>query len=183
MNYIDIIIAIFLIFAFVRGIINGFFSEIAGLIAVIAGVYIALNYSFYLENYFTDASYIDWSETTINVVAFCATFLIVAIIIVLIGKVLTKIADITALGMLNKLLGGLFGVFKTALILSVLFILFDSFNKSVTIIDKKTLDDSLFYNKIKNVAPTIFPAFVTEDEDGNEKIILPSELDIKEETA
>ena len=80
-------------------------------------------------------------------------------------------------------MGGLFGVFKTALILSVLFILFDSFNKSVTIIDKKILDDSLFYNKIKNVAPTIFPAFVSEDEDGNEKIILPSELDIKEETA
>lgn len=163
MNYIDIIIAIFLIFAFVRGIINGLFSEIAGLIAVIAGVYIALNYSFYLENYLTDASFIDWSETTINIVAFGATFFIVAIVIVLIGKVLTKIADITALGMLNKLLGGLFGVFKTALILSVLLIVFESFNKNITIIEKETLEDSYLYTPVKSIVPKLFPSILEQE--------------------
>lgn len=175
MNYIDIIIAVLLIYAFIRGIINGFFAEIAGLIGVIAGIYFAINYSFYIEDYLTNSDFFNWSDTTNKVVAFCATFFIVVLIIVLIGKILTKIANIAALGIVNKILGGLFGVFKTGLILSVFFILFNSFNDKASFIDKETLDDSIFYNRIKNIAPAIFPTIIEEYKDDNEELTIPEE--------
>ena len=41
----------------------------------------------------------------------------------LLGKVLTKIADFAALGLINKFLGGVFNTIKIAFIISVLFYL------------------------------------------------------------
>ena len=43
MNIFDIIIAALLLFAFVRGLMKGLFAEVASLIAIIAGVYVAIH--------------------------------------------------------------------------------------------------------------------------------------------
>ena len=51
MNIFDIIIAALLLFAFVRGLMKGLFAEVASLIAIIAGVYVAIHYAFHLEAY------------------------------------------------------------------------------------------------------------------------------------
>ncbi|MBL4605010.1 MAG: CvpA family protein, partial [Flavobacteriaceae bacterium] len=39
MNIFDIVIAVLLIFAFVRGFMKGFFVEVASLIALVGGVF------------------------------------------------------------------------------------------------------------------------------------------------
>ena len=49
---------------------------------------------------------------------------IIVLAISLAGKALTKLADFAALGLLNKLLGGVFGGLKIGLILSILLIVF-----------------------------------------------------------
>ena len=86
--------------------------------------------------------------------AFAFTFLVVVFIIIFIGKVLTKLANITALGFLNKVLGALFTVFKSAMVLSIIFLFFDKFNKTIPFLDKKTLDKSVLYSPVKSIIPT-----------------------------
>lgn len=162
MNVFDIIIAVILLFAAVRGFMKGFFSEIASLVAIIAGVFCAIHFSYYIE-YFLNDSVLKWSHQTNKIVAFAFTFLVVVLFIIFIGKILTKLADITSLGFLNKILGGLFSVLKSAIILSVIFIFFNKFNKTIPFVDEKTLDDSILYNSVRTIVPTLFPSIMDED--------------------
>jgi membrane protein required for colicin V production len=162
MNVFDIIIAVILLFAAVRGFMKGLFSEVASLVAIVAGVFCAIHYSYYVE-YFLNDSILKWSHQTNKIVAFAVTFLAVVLFIIFIGKVLTKLADITSLGFLNKILGGLFSILKSAIILSVIFLFFDKFNKTIPFVSEKTLDDSVLYNSVRIIVPTLFPAIMDKD--------------------
>lgn len=161
MNVIDIIIAVILIFAGVRGFMTGLFSSVASLVAIVAGVFCAIHFSYYVEAEFQD-SVLQWSSKTYKIAAFAITFLFVVLIIIFLGKLLTKLADITALGLLNKILGAVFGALKWSLILSVIFILFDKFNKTIPFVNKETLNESMLYNPVKSIVPTLFPTIMDE---------------------
>jgi membrane protein required for colicin V production len=173
MNIFDIIIAVLLIFAFVRGIMKGLFAEVASLVGIIAGVYIAIHYAHFLEFYLAKSTSINWSDQTNGIVAFAITFFVVVILVIFIGKILTKIADVASLGMLNKILGGIFGVLKIALILSVIFTFFGRVNNTIPFIKQETLDESLLYSPVKQIAPALFPSIIKEDKEGKTSIELP----------
>ena len=97
------------------------------------------------------------------------TFIIIVVAISLAGKALTKLADFAALGLLNKILGGVFGLLKIGLILSIVLLVFTGFNRSIPIIDKEDLDESVLYEPVRTLAPTLFPNFVTfENSSGKE---------------
>ena len=162
MNVFDIIISVILLFGAVRGFIQGLFSAVASLVAVLAGVYFTIHYSYHLEYFLNDFN-IKWSSQTNKIVAFAFTFLVVVFIIIFIGKVLTKLANISALGFLNKVLGALFTVFKSAMVLSIIFLFFDKFNKTIPFVDSKTLNDSVLYNSVRIIIPTLFPTIIDED--------------------
>ncbi len=162
MNVIDIVIAVILIFAAVRGFMTGLFSAIASLVAIVAGVFCAIHFSYYVEYELND-SVLEWSHQTNKIVAFAVTFLFVVLAIIFVGKLLTKLADITALGLLNKILGAIFGALKWSLLLSVIFLLFDKFNKTIPFVDKEMLDSSVLYHPVKSIVPTLFPAILDDD--------------------
>ena len=120
MAIIDIIVGALLLFGLVRGVMKGFFVEVASLCALVAGIYGAIHFSNFAAEFLD--SKLDWEGKYINIVAFAVTFVIIVLIIALAGKALTKLADFAALGILNKLLGGVFGALKFGLILSILLI-------------------------------------------------------------
>ncbi len=159
MNVFDIVITVILLFAFVRGIINGFFSEVASLIAVISGVFFAIHFSYHIESFLNEFN-LDWSDKTIKIVSFAITFLLVVFAVILVGKLLTKLAKLTSLGLLNKILGGVFSTLKSVLILSVIFLFFDKFNKTIPFVKEKTLEESVLYYPINSIVPTIFPSIL-----------------------
>ena len=173
MNVFDIVIVVILLFAFVRGIMKGLFAEVASLVAIVAGVFVAIHYAHHLEYYFVNSKSITWSAETSRIVSFALTFLAVVILIIFIGKILTKLADITSLGMLNKLLGGIFAVLKVALILSVIFTFFGRINNTIPFLKQKTLDESILYGTVKQIAPALFPSIIKEDKNGKTTIELP----------
>ena len=162
MAIIDIIIGALLLFGLIRGFSKGLFVEVASLVALVAGVYGAIHFSNFaaefLENKF------DLEQKYINSIAFAITFVIIVIAIALAGKALTKLANFAALGLLNKLLGGLFGALKIGLILSIILIVFDTMNNSCCILsDKDDLErGTILYKPIKSLAPLIFPDIVKE---------------------
>ncbi|WP_298893944.1 CvpA family protein [uncultured Psychroserpens sp.] len=163
MAIIDIILGALLLFGLIRGFMKGLFVEVASLVALIAGVYGAIHFSNFAAEFLD--SRLDWDEKYINIVAFAITFVIIVLIIALAGKALTKLADFAALGVLNKLLGGVFGALKIGLILSVLLIVFDNMNNSIPFADKEDLEDSILYEPVKSLAPMIFPSILNKGKD------------------
>ena len=170
MSIIDIVLAALLLFGFVRGLFKGLFVEVASLVALVLGVYGAIHFSYFAADLLE--SKVDWSEKTINIVAFAVTFVIIVLAISLAGKALTKLADFAALGLLNKLLGGVFGALKIGLILSILLIVFSKLNNTLPFMEKEDLEESILYEPVKSLAPMIFPNLIkseSEQEASNEE--------------
>ncbi|MFD2915139.1 CvpA family protein [Psychroserpens luteus] len=168
MAIIDIILGALLLFGLIRGVMKGLFVEVASLVALVAGIYGAIHFSNFAAEFLD--SRLDWEEKYINIVAFAVTFVIIVLIIALAGKALTKLADFAALGIINKLLGGVFGALKIGLILSILLIVFDNMNNAIPFADKEDLEDSILYKPVKGLAPLIFPGILNkgkEDSDEN----------------
>jgi membrane protein required for colicin V production len=163
MNIFDIIIASLLIFGFVRGVMKGLFVEVASLVALIGGVYGAIHFSYFIGDYLKEV--VSWSEEYVSLAAFAGTFIAILVTIALLGKMLTKLADFASLGIINKILGGVFGALKIGLILSIVFIFFGKMNDTIPFIKKETLDDSILYAPVKKIAPTIFPSIIKNDDE------------------
>ena len=113
MNTFDIIILALLLFGFIRGLFKGLFIEIASLVALITGVYGAIHFSYFVGNFL--ANRVSWDEKFVTIISFSITFGIIVLVISLIGKLFTKIADFASLGLLNKILDAPVGQVVTVL--------------------------------------------------------------------
>ncbi|MFB1040879.1 MAG: CvpA family protein [Polaribacter sp.] len=163
MNVFDIVIAALLIFGFVRGVMKGLFVEVASLAALIGGVYGAIHFSYFIGDFLKEA--VSWDQEYVSLAAFAGTFITIIVTIALLGKMLTKLADFAALGVINKILGGVFGAIKIGLILSVVFIFFGKMNDTISFVKKETLDESILYAPVKKIAPTIFPSIIKNEDE------------------
>jgi len=162
MGVIDIVLGALILFGLVRGFMKGLFVEVASLVALIAGVYGAIHFSNFVAEFLQTKT--EWNEKTINIVAFAVTFIIIVLAIALAGKALTKLANFAALGILNKLLGGVFGALKIALILSIALNIFDKLNSTITFVDEENIDDTILYKPVKEIFPMIFPNILAAKE-------------------
>ena len=155
MSFIDIIFAGLLSYALYKGLKNGLFVELASLVALIAGIFIALKFSGFVKSILENN--VSWNPKYIEITAFALTFIAVVAAIHLSAKLLTKIASFAFLGWLNKLAGAGFSMIKTILALSVVILLFEKMNVNNMIAKKETLDNSIFYNPIKKVSEFVYP--------------------------
>ena len=163
MSYIDIILAIFLVYGLVKGFTKGLFVEVASLVSLLAGLYGAIHFSYFMADWLKTK--VNWQPNIIQVIAFAGTFLVILFGVSLIGKLVTKMIDAAHLGFLNKIAGGLFGAAKVALILSVIISMFGKLNDTIPFVSKDTLKNSVLYAPVKNFAPTVFPSILEKVEE------------------
>ena len=119
------------------------------------GIYGAVHFSKYAAQILSNN--FDWSQNTTSITAFAVTFVVIVLAISLAGKALTKLADFAALGLLNKLLGALFGGTKIALIISVLLLILSTLNQTIPFVSSDEIERSLLYSPVKSIAPMILP--------------------------
>lgn len=156
MSFLDIILGVILVVGLFKGIKNGLFVELASLISLILGIYVAIKFSPVAKEIL--AHFVHWNPKTIQIFAFIITFLLVVIVISIMAKFFTGVADFAQLGVINKLGGGFFRLLKTILILSIFLNLFEKINFNNTFAKKETLDNSLFYRPIQKTAGFIYPS-------------------------
>lgn len=156
MSFLDIILGAFLIYALFKGMKNGLFIELASLISLILGIYIAIKFSYMIREKL--ATHVSWSSKYIEIIAFGLTFIAIVVAVHLLARVLTGIMDFAFLGIFNKVAGGIFSVLKTILLLSVFINLFQKMNLNNMIAKQETLNKSLFYNPIQEVSKYIYPS-------------------------
>ena len=162
MEILDIILVAILLYGLVKGVSKGLFVEAASLVSLVLGVYGAIKFSHFTADFLKTR--VSWHEKTITLAAFAITFVIIIIVIALLGKLFTKLADAAALGIVNKLLGGAFGLIKVGLILSVILLVFTHINNTMTFVKQETLDKSILFKPVKSLAPMIFPKIIKDAE-------------------
>lgn len=155
MNFLDIVILVLLLFGIIQGLWKGFFVEIASLLSLILGVFIAIKFSGYTADWIRE-NYLKESEH-LEIIAFAVTFLAVLIAVILLGKVFTRLADFSGLGWVNRLLGAFFGLLKMAFILSILLHYFSKFNTNNILVPEERLSESKLYHPMLKVSDTLFP--------------------------
>jgi membrane protein required for colicin V production len=160
MEILDIILAVVLLYGLVMGVSKGLFVEAASLVSLVVGVYGAIKFSHFTADFLKTR--VSWNEKTLALAAFAITFVIIIVVIALLGKLFTKLADAAALGIVNKLLGGAFGLIKVGLIMSIVLIVFTHLNNTMTFVKQETLDKSILFKPVKSLAPMIFPKIIKD---------------------
>jgi membrane protein required for colicin V production len=155
MNWIDMTIIVILGLSMVMGFINGLVKEVASLAALIFGIWGAIKFSAFTAEKLYD--YFDMSGQYVGVISFLITFGIIVILIHFVGLIVNKIVDAAALGFINRLLGIVFGLLKSVLIMSVIFVVLNAIDDHRSFLPKDKLEESMFYNPISDIAPAIFP--------------------------
>lgn len=161
MSFLDIILGLLLLYGLWKGLKNGLFVEIASIIALVAGIYGAIHFSYYASDYLSQN--MEWDERYISIAAFGITFIIIVLVVHLLGKFLTKIADFAMLGLLNKIAGALFGALKVAVILGALLVFLDRANSSLGLVKNETVQESILYEPIKEIGVFIFSKVLKEE--------------------
>jgi membrane protein required for colicin V production len=155
MNWIDAVIIIILGLSMVMGFINGLVKEVASLAALILGIWGAIKFSSFTAEKLYD--YFDMSGSYVGIIAFLVTFGIIVVLIHFVGLIVNKIVDAAALSFVNRLLGIVFGLIKSVLILSVLFVVFNSIDARRSFLPDEVIEKSILFNPIADIAPAIFP--------------------------
>ena len=153
MSGIDLFLGAILAYGLIKGIWKGLFVELASLLSLLAGIFIAVKFSAVVGQIISDES-----SKTVSIIAFLITFIIVVVGIMLLAKVFTKLADFAGMGLLNRILGGLFGFLRIVLLLSVALNFFLRINSNNLFAEKETLEQSLFFQPVLDVSNYIFPS-------------------------
>ena len=142
MNYIDIVILLFLLYGAFRGFSKGLIIEVATLAGLILGVFIAIRYSPFTEGILKD--FLNITSRYLSYIALAVTFLLVVIAVYLLGKMLTRLVDIISLGLVNKLLGTLLGIAKYFIMVCVLLMIVDALNDKFHFISEETRENGRY---------------------------------------
>lgn len=155
MNYFDIIFVIPLLWGAYKGFTKGFVLEIASFLALGLGVWGGLKFSYLSAEYLSKM--FDISEKLMPLISFSVVFIVIVIAVFLLAKLLQSVLKKAALGLVNRLLGLVFGVLKFAFILSIILNLVNVFNKEVEFITPEKKETSLLYNPIEKLSQLLIP--------------------------
>ncbi len=151
MNTLDIILGIPLLYAVYRGFRDGVMVQLAGLVGILAGIWLAFRYSAQVGTWLKLDP--DVSTPAAFVLIVLATLLGLGIL----GRILSKIFSFAGLGMFDKAGGIVVAVAKMTLILSVLSMAFSAINLKTELVKPQTLAGSVLYKPISGAAQYVFP--------------------------
>lgn len=157
MNVLDLIIAVILVLGAIRGFHKGFFHEIAMLVGLVAGVFIAIMVSDKVASIAEEL--FGWNLQVVKIVAFILIFIIVVMLIRLLGKALTTLFDALMLGFINRLAGVAVGLLKWALLLAIVFNIIAFLDQHHRLLSEKVIEGSMLYGPL-NAFLNLFLEFI-----------------------
>lgn len=119
-NYFDLIAAVIILLLGLKGILNGFFKEVFGLVGIIGGIFIASRSGDEVGQYLSDMIFKFENSAAINFTGFLATLAAFWLVMVFIGFIFKKLSSMSGLGPVDRLFGFIFGASKFFLIAAVI---------------------------------------------------------------
>lgn len=154
MNKLDLFILIPIALGFIFGLFKGLIKELTSLAAIVLGIYGAKLFEPTVSEFLIQK--FEFSTKTAQPIAYFLLFVAIAILLLLLAKMLDKFFESMSLGGLNKLLGGIFGGLKFALIVSVLLNVFDAIDNRFSILNKLTKENSIGYKPLMTFGPKLW---------------------------
>jgi membrane protein required for colicin V production len=146
MHYIDIIIAVPLLWGFYKGITRGFVFEISTLVGLILATYAAVKFTDFVSTYLRTEQ--GWESEYMPHAVFALLFIFVLLLIYLLAKWLTHVLGKIKLGWVNKLAGALIGTLKYAFIISALLFVINAVNEKIPFLPEDIKNNSLLYQPV-----------------------------------
>ena len=143
MYWLDIVLAIPMAWFVYKGFRKGLIFELSSLIGLVVGIYCSIKFSKYVS------TLIGIEGEYSILVAFFITFIAVYLLSLFLGKCVEGLMKMMKMGILNNILGSVFGLLKCVCMLSVVmyYVVLIDFDK--IIITDKTREQSLFYQPIE----------------------------------
>ena len=141
MNIIDYVVLSTLLWFAYKGFRNGIILELATGVGIVIGIILAKTY------YLTLSKNVDFlfnNDSLGMIVSFICLFISIIILANIAGILLKKIVNLIFLGIFDKLLGSIFGVFKAIIIIKISFVLL------LTLPSNNTIYNSI-YNSWTNI--------------------------------
>jgi membrane protein required for colicin V production len=138
MNLIDLLIIAIISFGIIRGYSKGLIVELSSFFGIFISFFIAGNIDNLLSQQIV--KYVNLNIDIVNIISFIIIFGLSYSLIIFFAKGFTKLAKIIYLGLLNSLLGSVFGGLKLLLILLIVTKVIFSINLlSFTIVTESSL--------------------------------------------
>lgn len=125
-SYFDIVVSILVLFLGLKGILNGFFKEIFGLVGIIGGIFLASRVGESVGKIINDSVLKFQNDAAISFTGFLVTLSLFWLFMIAIGLLFKRLSSVSGLGIFDKILGFIFSASKFFLIASV--ILYSTYN-------------------------------------------------------
>lgn len=155
MNVLDIVILILFLPGIIRGVSKGFIEQAVSLAGIVASVWMATRFSSIVCEKLKD--YINVSETVLSIISFIIILVAVSIVVLLIAKLITGLIKMANLSWVNRLLGFIFAIALSAVVIGLVIILFDTVNVKFELVKSPVLTESVLYGALKDLGYAVFP--------------------------
>ena len=165
MNLIDLIIIAIIGFGIIRGYSKGLIIELSSFFGIFISFFIAGNVDNFLSNEIT--AFISVNSDLLNTISFIIIFILSYLLIIYLAKGFTKLAKVVYLGLLNSVLGGVFGGLKLLLILLIITKIIFSLN----LLSNNIISESSIMIHLHVLSEILFNSFEITQEIYSEKLI------------
>ena len=165
MNLIDLIIIAIIGFGMIRGYSKGLIIELSSFFGIFISFFIAGNVDNLLSNEIS--AFISVNSDLLNTISFIIIFILSYLFIIYLAKGFTKLAKVVYLGLLNSVLGGVFGGLKLILILLIITKIIFSLN----LLSNNIISESSIMIHLHVLSEILFNSFEITQEIYSEKLI------------
>ncbi|KIM10511.1 MAG: hypothetical protein KU37_09390 [Sulfuricurvum sp. PC08-66] len=120
-SYFDLVFAALILFLGLKGIINGFFKEIFGLIGIIGGIFVGTHYGHTLGKILDEAFLHFENDVAITFTGFIIVLAVFWLGMTYLGVIFTKISQKSGMAPIDRIMGMVLGGGKIFLLFSVIF--------------------------------------------------------------
>ena len=150
---IDIIFAVILIIAVIKGLRKGLVVALFSIVAFIIGLAAAMKLSAVVAVYLQKNVAV--SNQWLPVISFIIVFIVVVVLVNLGGKLVEKTFEMAFLGWANRLAGAIFYL----LLYTIIFSIFLFYAEKINLVKQEMISNSIVYPYIKPWGPAVINTF------------------------
>ena len=154
LSWFDVIFGVLIVFLAIRGVLHGFIREFFGLAGIVGGVYVASVYGEVVGAWMSANVYSFKNPSAITLVGFLVLLVSVWAVALLVAEVLQRLVALSALGVVNRLLGFIFGALKVYRVLAIIIAALANIQFARSFLESKT-QNSYLYPMLKKTGEAV----------------------------
>lgn len=160
MQIIDIIISTLLVVGLLMGLVKGLVKQVASFAGLVCGLLVGRAFYMPVGGFFVKIFKL--SVEASHITAFVLILILVPLLFSLVGWLLSKLLSAISLGWINRLLGGLVGVLKFALLAGIIITGIEIFDQRDSLIAEEQKEASVLYYPIYEATGIFFDGIKEE---------------------